>query len=128
LQANAEARGVLVDLPDVVAGASQVLERAGVADRCQIIAADFLDTLPDSGDLYLLSYILHDWDDDTAVRILRNCHRAMRDHGRLLIVEAVIPDGTEPSMAKLLDLEMLVITPNGRHQERPEQQSPQPAR
>jgi SAM-dependent methyltransferase len=88
LQANAEARGVLVDLPDVVAGASKILERAG----------DFLDTLPDTGDLYLLSNILHDWDDDTAVRILRNCHRAMRDQGRLLIVEAVIPDGTAPSM------------------------------
>jgi hypothetical protein len=114
LLANPDVRGVLVDRPDVLAGASAVLERAGVADRCHTVAGDFLDELPGSGNLYMLSNILHDWDDDTAVRILRTCLQAIPAHGRLLIVELVLPDGTEPSLAKLLDLEMLAMAPGGR--------------
>jgi SAM-dependent methyltransferase len=114
LRANPDARGVLLERADVLAGAAATLEPAGVAQRCELVAGDFLDAVPDSGDLYVLSNILHDWDDDAAARILGACRRAMRPEARLLIVELVLPDGTDPSWAKLLDLEMLAVTPGGR--------------
>jgi len=114
LRANPEARGVLLERSEVLAGAAATLEPAGVAERCELVAGDFLDAVPNSGDLYVLSNILHDWDDDEAVRILGTCRRAMRPEARLLIVELVLPDGTDSSWAKLLDLEMLAVTPGGR--------------
>jgi SAM-dependent methyltransferase len=114
LKSNPKTGGVLLDRAEVLAGADGVLAAAGVADRCERVAGDFFEAVPDSGDLYVLSNIIHDWDDDAAVRILSTCRRAMHEDGRLLIVELVLPDGREPSMAKLADLEMLVLTPGGR--------------
>ena len=98
----------------MLAQSRDVLAAGGVADRCVTVGADFLDAVPTGGDLYVLSNIIHDWDDDAATRILRTCHRAMAVGARLLIVELVLPDDTQPSPAKLLDLEMLSVTPSGR--------------
>jgi hypothetical protein len=70
--------------------------------------------VPPGGDLYMLRNILHDWDDDDALRILQTCRTAMRADSRLLVVELVLPDDGRPSMGTLLDLEMLSVTPNGR--------------
>lgn len=117
LLANSHLRGVLFDTPSVSAQARQTVERAGVADRCDIAAGDFFSAVPSAGDLYILSNILHDWDDPTAVRILKSCRVAMGG-GRLLIVEGVLPDGAAISVAKLVDLEMLVLTPGGRQRTR----------
>lgn len=61
-----------------------------------------------------MKHIIHDWDDEKAIAILQNCHRAMPDNGKLLVVEHVIPPGNEPSVGKFLDLEMLVMTSGGR--------------
>ncbi|WP_395104249.1 methyltransferase [Actinomadura sp. SCN-SB] len=114
LAANPGIRGVLYDLPDVVEG--QIVDAAGVGDRCDYRGGSFFDSVPAGGDVYVLSNILHDWDDDRSVRILRNCREAMNPGGRVLLAEAVLPDGREPSRAKLIDLEMLIIGPRGARQ------------
>jgi SAM-dependent methyltransferase len=114
LTANPQARGILHDLPDVVAGAKRLLAAAGVDDRCDLVGGDFFTCVPAGGDAYLLANILHDWDDERAVRILANCRAAMADGGRVLLGEAVLPDQAEPSLAKLMDLVMLLNTPGGR--------------
>jgi hypothetical protein len=107
-------RGTLFDQPAVVSSALPVLTAAGVADRCEIMSGDFFVSVPPGGDLYILSNIIHDWDDQLATQILRNVRAAMRPDARVLLVEGVLPDSSEPSAAKLFDLEMLALTPGGR--------------
>jgi SAM-dependent methyltransferase len=109
LEANPRLRGIVFDLPHVAAKARASLEEAGLDERCQVVPGDFFtDPLPEA-DAYLLANILHDWDDDRALAILRNCHRSAAEDGRLLLLENVIPDDDEPSWAKQLDLHMLVM-------------------
>jgi hypothetical protein len=115
LRASPHSRGILFDTPQVLRSAPPVLEAAGVAERCQLVPGDFFRSVPAGGDLYVLSNIIHDWDDDAAVRILGRCREAMNETSRLLLVELVLPDDLAPSPAKLYDLEMLALTPNGRH-------------
>jgi ubiquinone/menaquinone biosynthesis C-methylase UbiE len=114
LKANRRMRGILFDLPHVTAGATALLQSGGVADRCQIVSGDFFASVPEGGDAYIMKHIIHDWDDDRASQILQNCHRALQPGGKLLIVDAVIPPGNRAHFGKLLDLEMLVLTPRGR--------------
>jgi hypothetical protein len=114
LRSAPDARGVLFDAPPVLASAEPVLQAAGVAHRCEPVAGDFFREVPPGADLYILSNILHDWDDHGALQILATCLAAMRADSRLLIIEQVLPDVARPSMGKLLDLEMLSVTPNGR--------------
>jgi SAM-dependent methyltransferase len=106
-------RGVLFDLPHVIEGAGGPLREAGVADRCEYVGGNFFEAVP-AGDVYLMSNIIHDWGDEQAVRILANCHRAMRPGGRVLLGEALLPDAVRPSRAKIIDLEMLVMAPGAR--------------
>jgi PPOX class F420-dependent enzyme/OxyR family protein len=101
-------RGILFDLPPVVAGAGPLLQAGGVAERCEIVGGNMFETIPGGGDAYLLKLILHDWDDERASQILENVRRAMGEAARLLLVENVIEPGNEPQPAKLLDLVMLV--------------------
>jgi hypothetical protein len=108
LHAHPALRGVLFDQPQVVAGAHDHLLAAGVADRCDIVGGDFFAAVPAGGDAYLLSAILHNWDDDRALQILQNCRRAMAGHGKLLVAERIVPEGNAPSQAKLVDVNMLV--------------------
>ncbi|MDI2031416.1 methyltransferase [Saccharopolyspora sp. TS4A08] len=103
-------RGVLVDLPGVIEQARRNVAAAGVSDRCEIIEGDFLDSLPAGADAYLLSRILHDWDDETCSRVLGSCARAMTRGSRLLVVEKVLPDDDEPHLGKRLDLIMAALT------------------
>jgi hypothetical protein len=110
LQANPGMKGVLFDLPHVVAGARRRIEAEGLAERCEVVAGDAFTSVPSGGDAYLLKWIIHDWDDERSVAILKNCHRAMAAHGKLLLVEAVIPHGNTPSFHKFMDLNMLVMT------------------
>jgi hypothetical protein len=114
LQANPYLRGVLFEAPHVIATARAALEAQGVADRCELVAGDFFEALPAGGDAYLLKWILVSWDDERAITILQNCRRAMSAHGRLLVVERIIPPGNEPFYGKLADLNLLVFY-RGRH-------------
>jgi hypothetical protein len=113
LQANPGLHGILFDRPEVVEAAKQQFEGAGLQDRCEVLAGNFFEAVPSGGDTYVLKKVIHDWDDERAIAILRNCHRAMPDGSRLLLVEPVIPLGNELSFPKLLDLLMLVWTPGG---------------
>jgi O-methyltransferase/methyltransferase family protein len=103
-------RGVLFDQPHVVAGAEEVLRAAGVGDRCKVIGGDFFDAVPRGGDAYLLKFILHDWEDEKATAILRNCRRAIVPKGRLLVIEGEVSPPNEGATIKFLDLTMLVHT------------------
>src|SRR5262249_28867669 len=101
--------GVLFDRGHVVERARPNLRAAGVEGRCRAVAGSFFESVPPGGDAYLLRHIIHDWDDEQSLRILRNCRRAVGGQARLLIVESVIPPGNEPSFSKWLDLNMLVV-------------------
>jgi O-methyltransferase domain len=114
LAANPHLQGVLFDKPAVVAGAEEVMSSAQVADRCKVVSGDFINSVPGGGDAYLLSNVIHNWDDDHAVQILGRCRAAMANMGCVLLAELVLPTGVEPSMAKLADLGMLVMTSGGR--------------
>jgi SAM-dependent methyltransferase len=116
LRQHAALRGRLADLPHVVSRAAEVLNRAGVADRCEIIGCDFFETVPSGGDVYVLKSVLHDWDNPHALKILRNCHRAMKPSATLLLLERVLPEqpAVEAAPRYLIDLTMLVLTPGGR--------------
>jgi ubiquinone/menaquinone biosynthesis C-methylase UbiE len=109
LTANPSLRGVLFERPQVVPEAERELKVAGVADRCEFVGGDFLEAVPEGGDVYIVSHCIHNWDERSCVRILANCRRAMLPRGRLLIVEAVLSAGDEPDPAKILDLAMLVV-------------------
>jgi hypothetical protein len=101
------AHGILCDLPSVVAGAHE-LKNAAVEARCELVGIDMFQSVPAGGDIYILKSILHDWNDDEAVQILRNCRQAISDQGKLLHIGEVIKPSNEPDFAKWLDLNMLV--------------------
>jgi hypothetical protein len=102
-------RAILYDLPPVASGAREAIEAQSLGDRCEVIEGDFFENVPSGGDLYLMKHILHDWDDEHALQILRSCYRGMAPDTKLLVVEMVIPSGNEPFFGKFLDLEMLLI-------------------
>ncbi len=119
LQARPGMRGVLFDATHVVGGAQPLLEAAGVADRCTVVGGDFFESVPRGGDVYTLKLIIHDWDDERATTILRNCWRAMDGHGTLLVMEGVMPSGiatkaTEYFDAARADVTMMMWT-GGKH-------------
>ena len=113
LGAHPSLRGVLFDLPQVVAGAQPLLAAAGVSDRCRVVAGSFFESVPEGGDAYVLKAIVHDWEDDDATRILESCRRAIRPDGTLLVVERLLAPPNEGAEVKLGDLNMLV-GPGGR--------------
>jgi hypothetical protein len=108
-QRNPGMRGILFEQPHVIASAEEQLVTTGVADRCLLVGGDFFAEVPTGGGAYVLSQILHDWDDERCVTILGQCRRAIPDHGKLLVIELVPPEGDEPFLGKWLDLHMLVL-------------------
>jgi len=113
LQANPNMQGVLFDFPPVIEAAQPVIEAAGVGERCQLIAGHCLEFVPSGGDTYILMFVIHNWDDERAIKILQNCQAAMAENGKILIVEMIMPPGNEPFVGKLIDLESLLSTPGG---------------
>jgi len=109
LRANPAARGILFDLPHVIATAGGALEAEGLSQRCELVSGDFFEAVPEGADLHLLKQIVHDWDDERTTRLLQNCHRALGPAGKLLLVEMVIPPENQPSPAQAMDLNMMVL-------------------
>ncbi|MFJ6853583.1 methyltransferase [Streptomyces sp. NPDC091271] len=108
LAANPETKGVLFDQPEVVAGAGDEFDKAGVRDRVEIAGGDFLESVPEGGDGYLVVNVLHNWEDEKAQAILTRIREAMTDDARVLLVEVVMPpDGAEGLTVKLMDLNMM---------------------
>ena len=102
LKANRKTRGILFDLPHVTSGAPAMLRDRGVADRCEIVSGDFFTSVPSGADAYIMKHIVHDWDDERASQLLRNCCRAMRSGAKLLVVDVVIPKGVGSQYGKFL--------------------------
>ena len=100
-------RGILFDAEHVIERARQ----AGVLKpgQCEMVHGDFFGSIPSGADAYLFKHVIHDWDDEHALKILQNCRRAISDSGKLLIAEMIVPPGNDPAFVKLLDLEMLMI-------------------
>jgi hypothetical protein len=120
LREHRDATGVLYDLPAVVARSGPVLEAAGVADRVEVVGGSFFDGVPPGCDRYLMQAIVHDWDDDSCVTFLSHCRTAMAPDGRVLVVEALVPEHDGDHFIKAVDLEMLVDTGAGRERTRAE--------
>ena len=110
LAKNPSLEGIVFDLPHVTANAEAKLAALGLLGRCTVVAGDFFKNVP-SADLYVLKQILHDWNDEQAATILRNCVKAMTPGGRIAIVEMVIPDDRSSTPAQLMDVNMLAILP-----------------
>jgi hypothetical protein len=107
--------GILFDLEHVVSGGEHRICKLALENRCRTAAGNFFESVPEGGDAYMMKYIIHDWDDEKAFTILRNCRNALKNKpgGKLILLEAVMPSGGEPHYSKILDLEMLVF-PGGR--------------
>lgn len=105
-----QARGVLFDRPEVIAVAASMLDAQVVSQRCELRSGDFFDAVPAGGDLYLMSSILHDWQDAEALAILRQVRAVLPTHARLLVIEHVVPEDGTPHPAWFVDLEMMLIT------------------
>ena len=121
LESNPALKGVVFDLPHVAEKAKQRIDRAGLTQRCQVIAGDVFASVPEGGDAYILSRMIQSWDDTSAIEILKNCGRAMVSSGRILIIEGVIHCGNEPDINKIFDLTMMVLS-GGRQRTRIEYQ------
>jgi O-methyltransferase/methyltransferase family protein len=107
-----EIHGGVADLEHVVAGATERIQSAGLAARCKTHAVDFFAAVP-TADAYVMKHIIHDWNDEKAITILKNCARAGRGKTRVILIESVIQPGNEPAFAKWLDLEMMLL-PGGK--------------
>jgi hypothetical protein len=114
LSTNPRLRGVLFDVPRVVEVAPAVFRAWDVADRCSSVSGSFFESVPADCDGYLLKEILHDWDDTRALQILRVCRRAMQPGAALLVMEMIVRDDDGAHPAKLLDMEMIDVTNEGR--------------
>jgi SAM-dependent methyltransferase len=112
LQVAPMARGVLLDRAEALTLAPSVLAQAGVEDRAEIVTGDFMTEVPD-GDLHVLCHVLHDWDDEIALQIVRNCFRASRPGGGLVVIEYLLPTPPEPSLSYLMDVLMMTVEAGG---------------
>jgi ubiquinone/menaquinone biosynthesis C-methylase UbiE len=110
LKSNPELKGVLFDAPQVIEGARDRIANAGVSDRCEAVGGDFFQEVPAGCDAYVMKWIIHDWDDERSIKILKNCRSQMGPEGRLIIVDCVVPETNEPHFSKFIDLNMLVMT------------------
>ncbi|MBK9152937.1 MAG: methyltransferase [Chloracidobacterium sp.] len=109
LQKYPDAKGVLFEIPPVLEGAPAMLESYGVTDRAELVAGDFVDSIPVKADVYMLKHIIHDWYDDKCEKILGNIRESMPDDAKVLVIDAVLPPPGEPHFSKFLDLEMLML-------------------
>ena len=109
LARHPSSRGILFDLPHVVRDAPAFIAQRGLTDRIQIETGSFFDGVPAGADAYILSHVIHDWNEEQCLTILGHCRRAMSSDGRLLLVEMVLPAGDTPHPGKLLDIAMLLV-------------------
>lgn len=110
LKKSPQATGILFDAPQVIEGARKRIETDALAERCEAVAGDFFKSVPAGGALYTLKFIIHDWNDRQSIAILKQIRRAIKENGKLLVVEQVILPGNEPQLGKFTDLIMMVMT------------------
>ena len=104
------AKGIVFDEEYVIVETEKEIAAKGFANRCSTTAGDFFDQVPAGEDAYILKHILHDWDNDQSTRILNNCSKAMAPGSKILVIEAVIPEGNAPHPGKFMDINMMAMT------------------
>src|SRR5262245_25069385 len=105
-------KAILFDLDHVIERSRTNMESAGLTARCRFEAGSFFETIPGGADVYTIRHIIHDWQDDESIRILNNVRKAMKTGAKLLVLEAVIPEGNDPHFSKMADMAMM-LWPNG---------------
>ncbi len=105
-----KAKGIVADLPYIEAQAKASIQEAGMADRCRFQAADFFQGVPEGADAHVLKFILHDWNDEESVQLLKSCRSAIAPDGRILVLEVVVPESSGPDLSHLMDMNMMVMT------------------
>jgi hypothetical protein len=110
LRHHPEMKGKVCDLPYIESQAKQGIHAAGAGHRCEFHPTDFFKSVPKGADLQVLKFILHDWNDEECVQILRNCREALVPGGKVLLVEMLVPEEIRPDFVMLMDLNMLVMT------------------
>ncbi|ODN42498.1 methyltransferase [Piscirickettsia litoralis] len=108
LEKNINIKGILADREEVLAVAKEKLTNRGLSERCQFIPTDFFKSVPSGGDVYLMRKVLHNWDDDKAVKILSNCRLQMHNKAKLLVIDVVVPTDDSGIREKLRDVEMMI--------------------
>lgn len=114
LRGHPKSSGILFDTPEGLAKANVVLQKTEVFERIKIMEGDFFSGAPPDAGLYILKNILHNWNDQDCIRILRNIQHQMPENGKVMIIEMIIPEGNKPSFSKLLDIQMLVSMKGGK--------------
>jgi hypothetical protein len=109
LQFNPDIKGTVFDTASTIERAEQQLGNNAWGRRCSYVTGDFFASVPKGADAYLLCGVIHDWDDNRAITILRNCRRSLTKNSRVLLVDMIVPDAASASYSKLLDLNMLVM-------------------
>lgn len=108
MRANPDLRGAIYDLAHIVPDAAAAARKDGLQERLSAVGGDFFESVPPS-DLYLLKYILHDWDDESCTRILRNCRAALHEGGRLVVIDYLVGGFGVPGLPTMMDMNMLVM-------------------
>jgi hypothetical protein len=114
LKATPDLRGIVFDLPHVAQRAREFIAAQGLTDRCEFAGGSFFEAVPPGAGAYFMKHILHDWGDAECAEILSACRKAMSPESRLLICERIVPEGNEPSSAKLIDLHMMMTNHGGK--------------
>ncbi len=114
-----ENRGIVFDLPHALVRSGEVIAGHSLEGRMEAVGGDFFKEVPGGGDLYIMKNVLHDWDDESSVKILQNVHAAMEGHSRLLIIESVIDQGNKPSFGKMTDI-LMMVSAGGKERTKPE--------
>jgi len=111
LRSYVRLRGVLFDQPQIIDEAMHAgfVTSPDISGRCEVMSGDFFESVPVGADAYVMKYVIHDWDDERSVRLLRNCRAAMPSTGRILVVEHVVSPGNRFDWGKLLDINMMVV-------------------
>jgi len=112
VQKYPQMKGIIFDLDSVVPGAKDRVAKLGLSNRVQVLSGDFFQSVP-AADAYIMKSIIHDWDDEPAIRILKNCGKNLSKGGRVILVEAVMIETGEPHFSKWMDIEMFMM-PGGR--------------
>ena len=139
LQKNAHVNGILFDLPIAVESAKQYIQsidsksdkntNGNISSRCKLIGGNFFESIPSGADGHIFKNVILNWDDESVEKILKNCSRSMQTtttimkskkdkqeiiKQKLLIIDMIIPEGNEPSIAEFLDILMLAVSHSGR--------------
>lgn len=118
LRRHPDVTGLILDTPRVAEVAAERIRAEGLDDRCSAVGGDFFEEVPGDGDVYVLKWVLHNWSDERAARILSSCRRAMHPRARLLDIELVLPEGDAEHPGKSMDLSMLVTSGGRERSER----------